>query len=128
MEWTTKVPVVSDYYFVYGQPGTKGVGVRWIVPGENSGLDSYYMRIKKPESPLGQKKRTIKKQDPIIIKSYDKEKQFQKDAARMVEYGYEVLAVSKQRKRLGLGRVIMTGGLGVIIRKQEFTVTYQLAK
>ncbi len=68
----------------------------------------------------------MRKQKPIIIKSYDKDKQFQKDAARMVARGYEVHTVSKQRKRSSLGRVLMTGGLGLIARGQEFVVTYRL--
>ncbi len=69
----------------------------------------------------------MRRQKPIIIKSYDKEKQFQRAAAKMAKRGYEVHAVSKQRKRSSLGRVLMTGGLGLIVRGQEFVVTYRLS-
>ena len=68
----------------------------------------------------------MRKPKPIIIKSYDKDKKFQRDAARMVARGYEVHAVSKQRKRSSLGRILMTGGLGLVVRGQEFVVTYRL--
>jgi len=68
----------------------------------------------------------MRKQKPIIIKSYDKDRQFQRDATKMAKRGYEVHTVSKQRKRSSLGRIIMTGGLGLVARGQEFVVTYRL--
>ena len=68
----------------------------------------------------------MRKQKPIIVKSYDKDKRFQRDATRMAKRGYEVHTVSKQRKGSSLGRVIMTGGLGLLVRGQEFVVTYRL--
>ena len=63
---------------------------------------------------------------PIIIKTYDKERQYQKDAARMLHRGYEVVTMTTRRKKSGCGRLIMTGGLGAILRGSEFVVTYRL--
>lgn len=66
---------------------------------------------------------------PFQVKRYRNEKEYQKDAGKMLGNGYEVQSVVSEQPRSGCGRFVALGGIGAIIfkPKPELVVTYRLA-
>jgi hypothetical protein len=65
----------------------------------------------------------------VIVKRYQNEKEYQKDAGKMAAKGYEVASVVSEQPRSGCGRFVALGGIGALIFKPKpvLVVTYRLA-
>lgn len=65
---------------------------------------------------------------PIQVKRYRNEKEYQKDAAKMLKNGYEVQSVVSEQPRSGCGRILTIGLFAAIFKpKPELVVTYKMA-
>lgn len=62
----------------------------------------------------------------MIIKRYTSDKEYGRDAAQMIKQGYKVANMVSERPRAGCLRIILTGGLGLLIwpPKPQLVVTY----
>lgn len=67
------------------------------------------------------------KQKLIEVKRYKTEKEYQKDARKMTERGYEVQSVVSEQPRSGCARWFTIGLFAAIFKpKPELVVTYRL--
>jgi len=62
---------------------------------------------------------------PIVIKTYRSDREYQKDANKMLRKGYEIQETD-QTERAGLFRWLLVGPLALAWKKHRITVTYRL--
>lgn len=63
----------------------------------------------------------------IIVRRYKSEKEYQKDAQKMLRKGYEVQSVTSEQPRSGCGRIVAIGLFAAIFKpKPVLVVTYRL--
>ena len=60
----------------------------------------------------------------ILVKTYNDEKRYQRDANRMRRKGYRVTDVT-QAERSGCFRWLLVGPLALVWKKHTITVTYE---
>ena len=65
----------------------------------------------------------------IVVKRYQNEKQYQRDAARWANRGYEVQSVVSEQPRSGCARILAIGFFAMMFKpKPVLVVTYRLMK
>jgi hypothetical protein len=65
----------------------------------------------------------------IIVQRYENEREYQKDAKRMLSKGYEIQSVISEQPRPGVGRILLIGVFaGVFKPKPVLVVTYRLTR
>ena len=63
----------------------------------------------------------------IVVKRYQNEKAYQRDAGRMAAKGYEVPSVVSEQPRSGCGRILAIGFFAIMFKpKPVLVVTYRL--
>lgn len=61
----------------------------------------------------------------IVVKRYNNERDYERDAQQMTRKGYTVSAVTSERPRRSIPTVVMTGFLAALVpRKSQLIVTY----
>lgn len=68
------------------------------------------------------------RKDPLVVKRYKDQKEYQKDAGKMTAQGYDIQSVVSEQPRSGCGRFVALGGIGALVfkPKPELVVTYKL--
>lgn len=66
----------------------------------------------------------------VIVREYRSSQEYQKDAGRLAEQGYEVVSTADRPQRSGCMRLLLTGGLGFFLWKPKpvIAVTYRLRR
>lgn len=64
---------------------------------------------------------------PVVVKRYKSDKEYQKDATKMIGQGYEVANTVSEDQRSGCMRWLMIGPLALIFKpKAKHVITYRL--
>lgn len=68
----------------------------------------------------------FRQEKPIVVKRYDNEKEFQRDASKMQKRGYKIIDVKQEEQGYGCAAIFTLGLIALLTKRPvEYMVTYQ---